>query len=265
MDGGSGEDEAKGDEGRCRHYARKCRLIAACCGRAVRCRFCHDEAAEDEMDDACLETMDRFAVSEVECDACGERQAVAEACLRCGTRFGAYACLACRFFDDDLERGYYHCDKCGICRKGGRENFVHCDKCGACLAPEHAPCVERKLDVNCPICFDRLFESTSAVSVLHCGHPIHAECLSEMMRNGAFPRCPTCCRTALPPGSESREGLWAQLRRTLAETPMPPEATRPVQAKCNDCVERAAFDAVWHATELYECPACLGFNVQRSS
>jgi hypothetical protein len=26
----------------------------------------------------------------------------------------------------------FHCDKCRICRVGGREHFFHCDQCGCC-------------------------------------------------------------------------------------------------------------------------------------
>ena len=139
---------------------------------------------------------------------------------------------------------------------------MHCDTCGTCLTADHAPCVERKLDVNCPVCFDRLFDSTQPVCVLHCGHPIHRECMAEMLRNpsGPVPRCPMCCRTLLPPGPD-RDDLWARLRLALIETPMPPEVTRPVVARCNDC--GAKFDASFHAFELYECNKCGGFNVQR--
>jgi hypothetical protein len=31
----------------------------------------------------------------------------------------------CRFFDDDVRKGQFHCAKCGICRVGGRDNFFH--------------------------------------------------------------------------------------------------------------------------------------------
>ena len=40
----------------------------------------------------------------------------------------------CKFFDDEfLKKKIFHCDKCGICRVGGREATFHCDPCGACL------------------------------------------------------------------------------------------------------------------------------------
>lgn len=69
--------------------------------------------------------LDRKCVSDVQCALCHTVQPVAEACLACGTAFGRYTCLECRFFDDDVRKGQFHCDKCGICRVGGRDNFFH--------------------------------------------------------------------------------------------------------------------------------------------
>lgn len=34
----------------CSHYARKCKLYAACCDSYVSCRFCHDEASDHNLD-----------------------------------------------------------------------------------------------------------------------------------------------------------------------------------------------------------------------
>lgn len=78
--------------------------------------------------------LDRAAVRELECALCGLRQAAGLACAGCGVAFGAYACLRCRFFDDDLRKQQFHCDACGICRVGGRANFFHCATCGCCYA-----------------------------------------------------------------------------------------------------------------------------------
>ena len=71
---------------------------------------------------------------ELECALCGLRQDTALSCAGCGVAFGAYACLRCRFFDDDLRKQQFHCDACGICRVGGRANFFHCATCGCCYA-----------------------------------------------------------------------------------------------------------------------------------
>lgn len=34
----------------CEHYKRNCKLRAACCGKLVPCRFCHDEVSDHTMD-----------------------------------------------------------------------------------------------------------------------------------------------------------------------------------------------------------------------
>ena len=47
--------------------------------------------------------LDRTSVRELLCALCELRQPVAAACSGCGVSFGAYACLACCFFDDDLK------------------------------------------------------------------------------------------------------------------------------------------------------------------
>ena len=78
---------------------------------------------------------------ELVCALCALRQPVAAACSGCGVAFGAYACLTCRFFDDDLQKRQFHCAACGICRVGGAENFFHCATCGCCYA--------RSLQVGC--------------------------------------------------------------------------------------------------------------------
>ncbi len=75
--------------------------------------------------------LDRKCVSRVVCGLCSTEQPVAAACVSCGTAFGRYTCLECRFFDDDVRKGQFHCDKCGICRVGGRDNFFHVRAGGA--------------------------------------------------------------------------------------------------------------------------------------
>ena len=68
------------------------------------------------------------------CALCDLRQPIAAHCSQCQASFGAWACLKCNFFDDDLSRKQFHCDQCGICRVGGRENFFHCNTCGCCYS-----------------------------------------------------------------------------------------------------------------------------------
>lgn len=119
----------------CRHYRRRARLVAPCCGEAFWCRHCHNEArAANEWDPAKRHELERTAVRELVCALCSTRQPAARACGACGAAFGAYACLRCCFFDDDTRKRQFHCDQCGICRVGGQENFFHCATCGCCYS-----------------------------------------------------------------------------------------------------------------------------------
>ena len=50
----------------CKHYQRKCKLIAKCCGKIYPCRFCHDENEDHKMD--------RYATEEIWCMGCDSKQ-----------------------------------------------------------------------------------------------------------------------------------------------------------------------------------------------
>ena len=94
----------------CRHYRRRCKIVAPCCGVVFPCRFCHDEA-QDKAGAASLRAMsqqhviDRYAVTEVVCALCEHRQPVQAECERCHVRMGRYFCASCKFYDDDTSKG----------------------------------------------------------------------------------------------------------------------------------------------------------------
>ena len=37
-------------------------------------------------------------------------------CTRCHAQMGRYFCAKCNLFDDNITKGQFHCDDCGICR-----------------------------------------------------------------------------------------------------------------------------------------------------
>lgn len=229
-------------------------LTAASPPRSRPRRHCHNEAKNDnEPDPKKRHILDRKQIELLVCLRCGEAdQPVAEACRNCGERFAEYACLECRFFDDDLSKQPFHCDGCGICRVGGRENFFHCDRCGCCfsasLQDEHI-CVEQNLNSNCPICFEYLFDSVKSISVLKCGHTMHERCLKVSIGSAAVrgrgltknkPKkamlgqlrtlgdfkscasCPTCSKTVT-----DLSAVWEQLDMEIATNPMPDDPKLP--------------------------------------
>ena len=64
------------------------------------------------------------------CNPCQLHQCLEPVLPTCG----ACCLVQCQFFDDDLSRGQFHCDDCGICRVGGAANFFHCSTCACCYS-----------------------------------------------------------------------------------------------------------------------------------
>ena len=237
----------------CQHYKRGCFLIAACCGKRVPCRLCHDEEEGH--------TMDRHAVAEVVCANCDLRQSVAQRCAECDHLFGEYFCAVCNFFDHDgPSKQAFHCDGCGICRVGGRENFFHCHTCEGCYAValrDKHTCLEAAMRSTCPVCLESTFDSRSAAQVLPCGHTMHGQCYTQYIRRSPIPACPTCKKLMV--SKERIEPLWEAYRAEIAAVPMPPEyADKRVACYCPDC-EVTSHGVQWHVVGL-ACGTCGGFN-----
>ena len=156
--------------------------------------------------------LDRFSVKWVQCANCSWEQVVQKSCEQCGYLFGAYFCQICKFFDDDISKGVFHCDGCGICRVGGRENFFHCSACGCCYAVQlrsNHKCIVGAMHHNCPVCLENLFHSTSQVRVLRCGHTLHKKCLEQLLRRPTTVRaCPLCSKTIV-----DHQFTWQQVAR----------------------------------------------------
>ena len=197
----------------CEHYARACSLVAPCCERTYACKQCHD----NDLNRSCFPSrLDGFAVRQITCLSCGERQPPGQSCRTCGASFGAYFCSICRLFDDDavtvgadgdgggaVEEGkhhIFHCAFCNICRrgKGLGIDFFHCMQCNACfhmsLRESHVCRVENALQNECPICLEDMFSSTKEVVPLDCGHLLHRDCLLTWASSvvGGGMTCPLC-------------------------------------------------------------------------
>jgi len=245
----------------CRHYRRRCRIVAPCCGEAFWCRHCHNEAKNVGPN---AHEVDRTQIQEVICQNCSSIQPPAQNCRACGQIFAHYFCRKCNFWDDDGNlKQVFHCDKCGLCRVGGRENYFHCDTCGSCYPNEIGnshTCVENAMRQNCPVCLQDLFQSTVQVTILHCGHTIHQDCLRELQMSFAglqSLRCPICSVSLY-----KYEDLWAEMDRQVAETLMPPEYQNVhVTIICNDCQQTSSvpFHVLGH-----KCPHCNSYNSRRA-
>jgi len=256
-------DSGLGEHG-CAHYRRRCKLVAPCCGEVFWCRHCHNEVHErDEANPEKRHEIERKLVKEVVCALCNTRQAVSEQCRSCGVCFGAYTCLTCNFFEDDLSKQQYHCKDCGICRVGGRENFFHCQKCGCCysqaLKDSHV-CIQNSMMSDCPVCLEYLFDSIKPIAVLKCGHTIHEGCLQQLRRQAdpGHPcsyTCPMCCQSIY-----DMTHVWHDLDYSVAANPMADEYQDMVERiSCKDChkVSEVQFH-IW-----LKCQACGSYNTRR--
>jgi RING finger and CHY zinc finger domain-containing protein 1 len=100
----------------CQHYLRGAKLVAPCCGGIFWCRLCHDAVTDEgEPDPKKQHKINRFAITECVCGACGLRQEVQQVCSGCGLVMGAYFCKICKFWENK-DRKQFHCNECGICR-----------------------------------------------------------------------------------------------------------------------------------------------------
>ncbi|CAL0329055.1 unnamed protein product [Lupinus luteus] len=243
----------------CMHYRRRCKIRAPCCDEVFDCRHCHNEVKNSvETNPVDRHEIPRHEVKKVICSLCDTEQNVQQYCINCGVCLGKYFCGTCKFFDDDISKEQYHCDKCGICRTGGRDNFFHCEKCGCCyskIMEKGHPCVERAMHHNCPICFEYLFETLRDITVLPCGHTIHVECVREMEQHQRY-SCPVCSKSMC-----DMTNLWKKLDEVIASTPMPEMyRDKMVWILCNDC---GANSHVQFHIVAHKCKSCNSYNTRR--
>jgi uncharacterized CHY-type Zn-finger protein len=109
----------------CKHYKRNVKLQCSTCDRWYTCRLCHDEV-EDHV-------LIRKDTKNMLCMLCGSAQRAGECCVECGERTAWYYCNVCKLWDNDSNKSIYHCNDCGICRKGRGlgKDFFHCKVCSA--------------------------------------------------------------------------------------------------------------------------------------
>ena len=246
----------------CEHYKRKCTIIAPCCNEEFACRLCHYKVKYDnERDPKKAHQIDRKLITTIICQNCKEKQPVQNKCRKCNITFAAYFCNICNLFDDDGEsKQIFHCDKCNICRVGGRENFFHCDKCNMCISNQVKnthKCVDNSMHQNCPVCQEYLFDSRQSPYIMECGHTIHLDCFNSLLKSNHW-KCPVCSMSLIEMTS-----VYDNLRNEISLTPMPDEyKDKMVKILCNDCHNET--DTPFHVVGL-ECKYsnCRSFNTKQ--
>eukprot|EP00002_Diphylleia_rotans_P005470 TRINITY_DN14605_c0_g1_i1.p1 TRINITY_DN14605_c0_g1~~TRINITY_DN14605_c0_g1_i1.p1 ORF type:complete len:334 (+),score=37.99 TRINITY_DN14605_c0_g1_i1:37-1038(+) len=233
----------------CKHYQVSCKIKAECCGRLFTCRRCHDEASDHEID--------RYATKEMFCMICSTLQPIRQFCRSCRTCLAIYYCDICKFFDDSRCRSSYHCYHCNCCRvgKGLGIDYFHCMKCNACLpmSLRFHKCIEHTLEANCPICREIMFNSTTPLIYMPCGHCMHTSCYQAYIQTRYV--CPICFKSVGDMSNYTRE-----MDIFMESQEMPPEFRNTKSViLCNDCERQGQtkFHFMYH-----KCPGCGSYNTR---
>lgn len=108
---------------------------------------------------------------------------------------------------------------------------------------------------NCPVCFEFLFDSVRAISVMRCGHTIHEHCFQQLFEHQQY-ACPMCSQSMC-----DMSQAWRIRDEEVANTPMPEEYRHRTEAiLCNDCGLRCATP--FHVLGL-KCGHCNSYNTRR--
>lgn len=216
----------------CCHYKRLCKLYAECCRSYVSCRLCHDDEIGWD------HKLDRYTVKKIMCMVCQtEQQASAECCNPCCpvNRFASYYCDVCHLYDDsDVE--IYHCEDCGICRKGERDSYTHCKRCNTCIRRDQQDChFCRELDpqLSCPCCLDDFTAGNDDVVWTSCAHAMHASCWEKYTVFKTT--CPICFKTLISMDDYFR-ALDIVVEMELAQAPAEFKRRR-ARVYCHDCTK----------------------------
>jgi zinc finger-like protein len=244
----------------CPHYARSCKLRHPTSGRLYTCRLCCEQTREMATKDK-DSPLDRYEVKEILCMRCGALQPAGNKCVNqeCPSRgkpFARYSCNICNFYDDSPYKSIYHCPFCNVCRSGRGlgQDYRHCMRCNACvsLTDDHH-CLPQRLQGNCPICHESMFESTEPLRGLQCGHVMHLACFTNMRAHSYT--CPLCKKSA-----EDMSEYFALLDSAIRMQPMPPAyAATTSNIYCQDCGKMG--NVTYHFVGL-KCQHCQSYNTR---
>ena len=209
----------------CQHYSRNVKIQCYDCHLWFPCRHCHDNSSRLPFP----HQLNRQKTENMLCMHCQTPQPAGETCIKCNAETAYYYCPKCKLWDNDSTKRIYHCDDCGICRRGEGlgKDYVHCKRCNVCISistSQAHPCIERATDCDCPLCLDYLFSSQQPVVSLLCGHYMHAECYKDLMR--VTYRCPVCNKSAV-----NMELQWRKLDDEIRFQPMPEEDFEPATSR----------------------------------
>ncbi|XP_044502493.1 E3 ubiquitin-protein ligase MIEL1-like [Mangifera indica] len=141
---------------RCEHYQRRCKIRSPCCDKIFLCRHCHNEAVNSLCNPKDHHELVRENFKQVICSRCNTQQEVAQILCSLLGQMGEYFCNICEFHGDDISKGQFHYDDCGIGRSLSLSN-VYCESTGSrysISAHNDRVCIENSMKNYCPVCYE---------------------------------------------------------------------------------------------------------------
>jgi RING finger/CHY zinc finger protein 1 len=83
-----------------------------------------------------------------------------------------------------------------------------------------------------------------------CGHVIHQECFTELIKNTY--KCPECCKSI----TDTKE-IFGAIKKEIDNTPLHQELQKIIQIKCNDCDNKNTVQFHYIGNQ---CSLCKSFN-----
>lgn len=226
---------------KCTHYNRSCNILAPCCGRLFCCPKGHDASMHCSKR---LET-NRTRITRLVCCHCKKEQPVRNSCQYCARSFSRHGCTSCLIWDNS---DAFHCNRCGVCRRGRRSDNWHCDSCNVCfpLSARNHTCTIAATG-PCALCGISMLRSTEVTRLMKCGHVIHESCfLKRVSKSFSCPR-PEC-------------------RKSVASIPLhvnaviSTPATKRDYIYCRDCRSQS-YALCTHG--YWQCLHCRSINTVR--
>ena len=131
------------------------------------------------------------------CTQCSTDTSIGNYCNNCNTEYAKNFCSKCFVWCSKVD--FYHCDKCGNCKRGNKDDFYHCDECNVCLSFKckdiHNCKAFKNKNENCPMCHEVLFKpnSTEKIKLLLCNHMMHMSCYDKLISSTEKQKkVPTC-------------------------------------------------------------------------
>ncbi|KAL4565077.1 hypothetical protein LXL04_029160 [Taraxacum kok-saghyz] len=172
----------------CEHYRRRCKLRAPCCNKLFWCRHCHNKYTSTLNDSTETHTMVRKDIQQVVCMICNTEQPVDQICVNCGVKMGEYFCEICKIFIVMIV---------GYAEPVVGKTSIIVTSVDATLEMTYVvlTCVWRTMKIECSGCHEYLFESSKDITLMYCGHAIHVDCYSTMLRKKKT-TCPICAKSS---------------------------------------------------------------------